>query len=138
MMMQFLLYILVSCIVIIPHTTTAQTFNPIRINCGGTTFTDTSTNITWTSDTYFVSGKPKSSCPTNTSIITNATSTIQSLYCTHRLFRASGGTIDPPPYQYNIPVLSTSNSYTVRFHFVEPVRDMCRTPTSYSRLFWFV
>ena len=116
--MQPSLYIL-SCIFV--TLTTAQTFVPIRVNCGGKAFTDPSSNITWVTDTYSLVGRAKSSCTTNTSVV-NATSTMQPLYCTHRLFRASGAIIDPPPYQYNIPVLSTTSAYTVRLHFVEPVR----------------
>jgi Malectin domain len=103
-----------------------QSFQPVRINCGGPQFQDPATNITWLADSslYNVGNKGRSvrKCTNSTVVIANTTSTLRTIYCSNQLFRAVGATRDIQPYEYSIPVLNTTSSYTVRLHFAEIVR----------------
>ena len=76
------------------------TFAPIRINAGGSTYTDTSGNV-WTSDTGFNAGSTFSTTQT----IGNTTA--QPLYQTERF-----GTFQ---YQFSVP----NGNYTVNLKFAE-------------------
>ena len=118
------LWLLATILLVLHTTVSGQSFNPIRINCGGNAFTDTGTNITWIKDTYNFGnkGKAKNTC-SNTTVITNTTATLRPLYCIHRYYRTTGTILDVQPYQYVIPVLSTPASYIVRLHLAETVRS---------------
>jgi Malectin domain len=103
-----------------------QTFKPIRINCGGPKYVDPATNITWLAESsgFNVGNKGGNlkKCTNSTTAIANATATLQNLYCCHRFFRSVGSALDVEPFQYSIPVLNITSSYTVRLHFAEIVR----------------
>jgi Malectin domain len=106
---------------------TGQTFQPVRINCGGLQYKDPATNITWLADSslYNVGNKGRfvRKCSNSSVVIANTTATLREIYCSHQLFRALvGATRDAQPYEYSIPVLNTTSSYTVRLHFAEIVR----------------
>jgi hypothetical protein len=122
-MLRFVLLVILFPVVAV----TGQTpiFNPVRINCGGPQHIDTATNITWLADSTVYrgnKGRNVQRCNETSLVIKNTTSTLRGIYCTNRYFRAVGTTTDAQPYEYNIPVLSTVNSYTVRLHFAEIVR----------------
>lgn len=118
-----------SCIVIIVSlvATQGQVFSPIRINVGGSNFTDSSTGQKWQIDAPFVvgaKGKSMNSCSNGTLTITNLTTAAapRDIYCSYRFFRKN---IDVMPYTFRIPVLNTTvvnNFYRVRLHFAELVR----------------
>jgi hypothetical protein len=106
---------------------TGQTpiFNPVRINCGGPQHVDSATNVTWLADSgvyYGNKGRTVNKCSDASLVIDNTTATLRNIYCTNRYFRVVSGVRDAQPYEYNIPVLNTNNSYIVRLHFAEIVR----------------
>lgn len=116
------------CFLIIATLTSiqGQVFTPIRINVGGSNFTDLSTGHKWQEDTSFVvgnKGKQVKLCTNISVAITNLTTAAapRNVYCSYRFFRKN---IDIRPYSFRIPVLNTtvaSNFYRVRLHFAELV-----------------
>lgn len=123
MMLPFMLLSILFPLVVV----SGQIFQPVRINCGGPQFRDTTTNTTWLADSslYNVGNKGRSvrKCSNTSVVISNTTAALRSIYCSHQLFRAVGAIRDVQPYEYSIPVLNTTNSYTVRLHFAEIVRS---------------
>jgi Malectin domain len=104
-----------------------QTFNPIRINCGGAAFTDSSRNQQWLDERpYVVGNKGQRVVRCTTVNITNVSSSTgpRDVYCSNHVFFT---TVDVQPFQYQIPVpntVSNSNYYAIRLHFAEIVRTL--------------
>jgi len=80
-----------------------QTFTPIRVNAGGPSYTDPSTNNVWSADTGFNGGSTYST----QNAITNTTT--QTLYQTEHY---GAGTLQ---YQFVVP----NGNYTVNLKFAE-------------------
>jgi Malectin domain len=113
--------------------TVAQTtFRPVRINCGGSAYTDPGTKLVWKGDasptSTLVTTKGGGARTTTNSIcnsgttITNTTANMKPIYCSRRFFWRNTTSMQQPYYDYSIPVLSTTEAYIVRLHFAEMVR----------------
>ena len=105
---------------------TAQTsFKPVRINCGGSKYTDPDTNIVWKGDSkkYLngTSGYRFSKCSNRHVTFANTTKSMRTIYCANRFFKQSVGV---QSNYYTIPVLDTTASYIVRLHFAEMVSSL--------------
>ena len=95
-------------------------FDPVRLNCGGGRYRDPVTSFVWKGDssTYVTTGYKTSKCHNRFVSFTNTTRSMREIYCSNRFFKPTN---PMKLYNYNIPVLNTTDSYIVRLHFGEMV-----------------
>jgi hypothetical protein len=141
MLLLLLVYITTTVVVVNAQQQQQPFFEPVRINCGGKDFIDSTTGFLWKSDLPYLHNN------NNTNMMVKSVAVcgwldfifdpLKQMYCTHRLqYEQPSSTVasSSPPFEYRIPVLpptsaNSNSSYVVRLHFAEMVglRRKCHT-----------